>query len=547
MDVLCGAVFRGQLQPPDGESYPLSYRFDTATMDSSLPTAVKRQRQILRMSVKDTECITAWCDIPALGLEGEEVVVSADVADVSDGSRKLLLQSLARPDLGITLLRLASDGDELIGGDESWSLGEPPLVQARRVPSGRAGTAHAPRPGAGDLGYPPDQPKAAAAAAVPARPPQAAPAPGARRPQPQAQAQVRFQERSPLRPAAPEVAPLPTVVPRGPPIYHDPDSESEQEARRQAAADAEAARRGGYVAGGVGRSGMRFGADGPPMAVRAPKAGGSADHEEDQPPPRPDVAASAASGADAVEAAAAERAERLVAASAAGEIGDMRLLLARIGPEHPAPTGTKQQLDLAGLRPLMAAAARGRIEAIDLLLQKSAELEATDHRGWTALMHALSGERPAVVKRLLAARCAVAVPASNAAAGAGVETPLILAATGSRPELCKMILEARAHMEMKDSDGRRAIHHAARSGRGGALALLISARARVNDADRDGRTPLLLAAAAGRAAAVGQLLAARADAEARDLENRSAADLAAVAAGGNGRVLEVLASASGTV
>merc|ERR1719401_2721450 len=56
-----------------------------------------------------------------------------------DGSRRILLQSLVRPDLGITVLRLEPDGQHLVGGDESWHPGAPPLISAQlRVTSPRA-------------------------------------------------------------------------------------------------------------------------------------------------------------------------------------------------------------------------------------------------------------------------------------------------------------------------------------------------------------------------------------------------------------------------
>ena len=84
------------------------------------------------------ECYGAVCSIPDLGLESEEVVISVD-APASDGSRRLLLQSLARPDLGLTVLRL--QGTQLVGGDETWMPEAEPIIEARwclapRAPSG---------------------------------------------------------------------------------------------------------------------------------------------------------------------------------------------------------------------------------------------------------------------------------------------------------------------------------------------------------------------------------------------------------------------------
>ena len=46
----------------------------------------------------------------------------------SNGSRQILLQSLTRPDLGLTILHLDSKG-LLIGGDESWTPGDTPIIR----------------------------------------------------------------------------------------------------------------------------------------------------------------------------------------------------------------------------------------------------------------------------------------------------------------------------------------------------------------------------------------------------------------------------------
>lgn len=71
--------------------------------------------------------LASWPSVPLLAGRG------------SDGSRRLLLQSLARPDLGLTILRL--DGTQLSGGDETWTPEAEPIISARwclepRAPSG---------------------------------------------------------------------------------------------------------------------------------------------------------------------------------------------------------------------------------------------------------------------------------------------------------------------------------------------------------------------------------------------------------------------------
>ena len=105
-------------------------------------------------------------------------------------------------------------------------------------------------------------------------------------------------------------------------------------------------------------------------------------------------------------------------------------------------------------------------------------------------------------------------------------TTLILAASGARYELCKLLVERRAALSLPDADGCTALHHAARRGRGAAVATLLAARAKLEKQDAQGLTPLMAAAAAGRADTVQLLLAKNADAHARDASGRGAKDLA---------------------
>ena len=79
-----------------------------------------------RLSLQEVSCFGAICSIPDLGLESEEVIISVDAA--VDGSRQMLLQSLARPDLGLTVLHLDQSG-QITGGDESWMPGETPIIR----------------------------------------------------------------------------------------------------------------------------------------------------------------------------------------------------------------------------------------------------------------------------------------------------------------------------------------------------------------------------------------------------------------------------------
>lgn len=504
MDLLCGAYFKGQLSPQDGESCVLTYRFNDDPMPPPLPMAVKRQRQTMKLPWREgISCVAAFCSIPSLGLENEEVVVSVE-QPATDGAHRMLVQSLQRPELGITVLRLESGGSQLSGGDEDWTPGEPPIIRASRAT--------------------PTSPKAASPSSKktggpkPARPVQASRLSGSRRSAASENEQCEQRDADPTSAAAKAIA---APSRKGSParkLYPDPFSDYSEvdveEEERRAVIAASVALPKTPIEGGIGRLGMHHSAQ---SAVTRQHAPG------DPALPRPDVAASMPQQPSALldeqlRAAEAEAVERLVAAAANGETGDMKLLLARIGSDHLGPPGSRHE----GLTPLMAAAGRGRDDALALLIEKRADLETTDLRGWTALMHAVSDQRPAAVRSLLEARASTSVAS---AMDEGV-TPLMLAATGARAELCVVLLQARASTTAVGSDGRRAIHYAARAGRNGALMTLLEARAAVDDADESGLTPLLTAASAGRAESVKVLLGARANAMAEDTSGRSAADIA---------------------
>lgn len=234
------------------------------------------------------------------------------------------------------------------------------------------------------------------------------------------------------------------------------------------------------------------------------------------------------------KAEAAAAAERLVAAAAAGDLGDLRLLLARTSVDCCAPEGR-----FKGQSPLMVASEKGRLEAVELLIEKKASSDSRDASGWTPLMHAIFAQRPDVVKLMLHARAnAQAVAETD-----GKVTPLILAASASRLELVKLLLASGASKEMYDCDGCRPLHHAARRGNGGAVLALIEAKAKIEAQDQQGFTPLLAAVSAGRAECVRLLLSHGANGQAVDFQQRTAKSLATTYE--HDRVLKVLAEGGG--
>jgi ankyrin repeat protein len=232
----------------------------------------------------------------------------------------------------------------------------------------------------------------------------------------------------------------------------------------------------------------------------------------------------------AILAAKAGIADRLVAAAFNGELGDVKLLAARVGFNTAASDGR-----YSGLTPLMAAADRGRTDVVSFLIDAGADLDATDPQGQTALMRAVQMQRTEAVSLLLEAGAS-----ATAVGGDDGATALHMAAMRPRHELVASLLKKLppAAREAKDNDGRTAVHMAARNGCNAGLVLLLDAKCKVDACDSEGCTPLLRASESGRAQSVRILLKRRANLNAKSALDRSALDMART--WGHERVLEVL-------
>mmetsp|Transcript_139149 Transcript_139149/g.242137 ORF Transcript_139149/g.242137 Transcript_139149/m.242137 type:complete len:523 (+) Transcript_139149:70-1638(+) len=512
LEPLLGVTFDGHLAPPDGPKCRVKYAFGRATPDA-IPTAVRKQRREVGWKCgAGVASISATCSIPALGLRNEEVVVSVDPPG-RDGERRMLLQSLARPELGVTVLVLSADGQTLAGGDETWSPGDPPVIQTSCARS-KEQKPESPKAEA-------DAAKASADTATPASPSKPAAV--------EAKATDLAANSAKGYPAEPKGTRARAAFVTSVPGADDADDDGRVAAVGvwRARPDDEASKYAA-VAGGIGRHVMGASADARHEPSRA--------QAEEL---RPDVAISAGdtgpSGvpSDAeILAAQAEAAERLVAAAGHGELGDMKLLQVRVGVDVAAAGGRQK-----GLTPLMAASQRGRDEAVSLLIEQKASLDAADPQGWTAVMHATSSQRIGSLRLLLQAGASAHVLGADDGT-----TPLMLAAAGPRVEYVNELLAngatAPSARESKDNEGHTALHIAAKNGRGAAMCSLIEARARLEARDTNGCTPLLVAAEAGRAESLRILLARRADVEAKDDTGRSAVDLART--WGHDRALDVL-------
>ena len=164
---------------------------------------------------------------------------------------------------------------------------------------------------------------------------------------------------------------------------------------------------------------------------------------------------------------------------------------------------------------LMLAARTNSLEALKMLLEAGAQINATDQRGRTVLMYEKWSYMPSleVFKILIDAK---ADP--NAVAPDG-RTPLMFATYGAPPEIIHLLLErgAKASINARDNSGQTALMHAAYYWSSDlkpedqlrTVKALIAAGADVNIKDNSGRTALAVAQEYSRNEALIELLKAK--------------------------------------
>lgn len=536
-ELLLGATFEGYLTPPDGKKCRVTYSFSKIRLQAIPPVVEQQRREIGWRCGATVWALKASCSLPLLDILNEEVVVSVD-PPTSSGTRQMLLQSLKRPELGLTLLVLAADGRELTGGDESWSPGDAPVIRA-------AVQAESLQPAGG---YPSEAVKASSAKAAAAAEAESAKS-RAELEAKATQAKAAATVLAPARPAAAPAAVLrpsfgklgmkDTVVDEStyrdilPGLYECCVGEEHRGAWRS---HPENAGPHAPIDGGIGRSVM--GAAAPTR--HAPSKISKEDAALLQEPKASSGPTGAGTTDEEILAAKADMADRLVSAAANGELGDVKMLAARIGTNSASSDVGMTGQRIArqpGLTPLMAAVQKGRGETVAFLIEQGADLNAADQEGWTAVMHAVFKQRTELLKTLLKAR------ASPVVAGADEgTTPLHLAAMGARSELAAALLAVLppAAREAKDDLGRTALHAAAKNGRNATLVAILKAKGRVETRDNDGRTPLMIAAASDHPESLHLLIEGKADVNSQDSNGLTAESLARLH--DHQRVLESLLS-----
>ena len=177
-----------------------------------------------------------------------------------------------------------------------------------------------------------------------------------------------------------------------------------------------------------------------------------------------------------------------------------------------------------GRTPLMAAAARGDVRMVRLLLDAGAEVNGQGElRRWSPLHAAAEGGSPEVVRLLIERGADV-----NAGEREG-RTPLQVAAKRAGPQMVRILLDAGARPNIARKGGRTPLMWAIFRERPETARMLLEAGADPDATDGRGWTPLMYVARYGSPLAIKtacQLLRHKADPNARNRDGKTAMDIA---------------------
>jgi ankyrin repeat protein len=170
---------------------------------------------------------------------------------------------------------------------------------------------------------------------------------------------------------------------------------------------------------------------------------------------------------------------------------------------------------------LIAAAARGELDVVNLLLSRGVDVNVKDNRGYTALSHALEARYPEVEEALLNR------PELNPNVGGLLGRPVLLAYVWrDNKKATERLLALGADVKLQDKDGDTALHGAAETGNVEIMRLLLDKGADPNAKNKEGGTPLMWAAVFGNDDAARLLLSRGANASLKDNDGITALEWA---------------------
>ena len=169
--------------------------------------------------------------------------------------------------------------------------------------------------------------------------------------------------------------------------------------------------------------------------------------------------------------------------------------------------------------PIHYAALFGKMNIVELLLERGAVVDGADKHGRNAIHYAADDGYGAIVKLIVKHGVAVDFPDDEGA------TALPYGAVRGGPEIVKLLLSMGAAVDAADVNGKTALHKSCRAG-SEIAGLLIENGANINAADFVGRTTLHHAAEIGDPKLVSLLLNKGARPKARDIQGRLSGDIA---------------------